>query len=363
MAGKHRDAPPLPAPGYPRSADPRRPLARSLARALAGLYTLCPVCAGQESTVSHTSPTQHPDGASSPLCPEGEVTMDAMAKHERETTPDAKAASRTDIWFVLVLTGGASAFLQMWHATHSGSTAGIVDGIVGLVPAATAIGLSHAVVSHKAAAWLRVITVAVMLAFMAAAASASASVVQPVEMRDFNWVFSLALDAAELACVWMLLGNSERKAAEAAAVVLAEQVAEEARTAAEDAARKAAWHETELARVGTELAETRGALEAERARRVSAPKRRRVSAPKRAAASPPNGSASSPPNTDAVSPPETNVPEDVDTQAEALRILAAEPDISGSKLGLRLGKTERYGQMLKSKLAPSVPGPDSGGQS
>jgi hypothetical protein len=284
-------------------------------------------------------------------------------KHAQEATPGAKPASRADIWFVLVLTGGASAFLQMWHATHSGSTAGIVDGIVGLVPAATAIGLSHAVVSHKAAAWLRVITVAVMLAFMAAAASASASVVQPVEMRDFNWVFSLALDAAELACVWLLLGHSERKAAEAAAVVLAEKVAEQARTEAAEASGKVAGLEAELARVSTELAEARGALEAQRARRVSGPKRRRVSGPKRAAVSPPNSSTSSPPNADVVSPPETDVPEDVDTQAEALRILAAEPDISGSKLGLRLGKTERYGQMLKSKLAPSVPGPDSGGRS
>lgn len=313
--------------------------------------------------MSNTSTTQLRAGASSPPTSEREATMDRMAKHAQETAAAPRPRSRADIWFVLVLTGCASAFLQMWHATHSGSTAAVVDAVVGLVPAATAIGLSHAVVSHKAAAWLRVITVAVMLAFMAAAASASSAVVQPVEMRDFNWVFSLALDAAELACVWMLLGSSERKAAEAAAVLLAEKVAGEARTAAEDAARAVAWHEAELARVNGELTAANTALEVERARRVSPPKRRRSSAPKRVPASPPNSGTGSPPNTDAVSPPETNVPEDLDTQAEALKILAAEPDISGSKLGLRLGKTERYGQILKSKLAPSVPGPDSGGQS
>lgn len=50
------------------------------------------------------------------------------------------------------------------------------------------------------------------------------------------------------------------------------------------------------------------------------------------------------------------VPEDVDTQAAALEILAAEPDISGAQLGLRLGKTERYGQMLKKNLASASAG-------
>jgi hypothetical protein len=56
--------------------------------------------------------------------------------------------------------------------------------------------------------------------------------------------------------------------------------------------------------------------------------------------------------------PEPQVPDDVDTQAAALEILAAHPDISGSELGRRLGKTPRYGCTLKSRLAPSVPGGD-----
>ena len=65
----------------------------------------------------------------------------------------------------------------------------------------------------------------------------------------------------------------------------------------------------------------------------------------------------------ASSTPETRVPDDVDTQAAALEILAAEPDISGSELGRRLGKTERYGCMLKNSLAGSVPGPEAAGSS
>lgn len=53
--------------------------------------------------------------------------------------------------------------------------------------------------------------------------------------------------------------------------------------------------------------------------------------------------------------PEAVVPDDVDTQAEALKILADEPDISGSELGRRLGKTPGYGRTLMRRLAPSAP--------
>ena len=57
--------------------------------------------------------------------------------------------------------------------------------------------------------------------------------------------------------------------------------------------------------------------------------------------------------------PVSAVPKDVETQAEALRILADHPDIDGSELGRQLGKTPGYGRTLKRKLAPSVAGPDS----
>jgi len=53
--------------------------------------------------------------------------------------------------------------------------------------------------------------------------------------------------------------------------------------------------------------------------------------------------------------PEPVVPDDVDTQAEALRILAEEPDITGSELGRRLNKTPGYGRTLMRRLAPSAP--------
>lgn len=48
------------------------------------------------------------------------------------------------------------------------------------------------------------------------------------------------------------------------------------------------------------------------------------------------------------------VPADVDTQAEALRILADEPGISGGELGRRLGVSESYGCRLKRDLTRSA---------
>lgn len=60
------------------------------------------------------------------------------------------------------------------------------------------------------------------------------------------------------------------------------------------------------------------------------------------------------------SPLPADPPDDMDTQAEALRILADEPGISGGELGRRLGKSASYGCRLKNKLAASVAGPEAG---
>jgi hypothetical protein len=49
--------------------------------------------------------------------------------------------------------------------------------------------------------------------------------------------------------------------------------------------------------------------------------------------------------------PATKVPKDFDAQAAALAILAEEPDISGAKLGERVGRSERWGQDFKKQLA------------
>ena len=52
--------------------------------------------------------------------------------------------------------------------------------------------------------------------------------------------------------------------------------------------------------------------------------------------------------------PATRVPRDVDVQAEALAILAAEPGITGKELGDRVGRSERWGQDFKKNLSAAA---------
>lgn len=51
----------------------------------------------------------------------------------------------------------------------------------------------------------------------------------------------------------------------------------------------------------------------------------------------------------------TEVPDDVDARREALAILANEPGISGAQLGLRVGMSKRWGQLVKPELVAAPP--------
>jgi hypothetical protein len=88
----------------------------------------------------------------------------------------------------------------------------------------------------------------------------------------------------------------------------------------------------------------------------SARKPARSSARSSAPGSARNRSTSSARNQAASSGPEPDgETDDLTTEAQALNILAKEPDISGSQLGLRLGKSDRYGRELLKRLAPVTP--------
>jgi hypothetical protein len=265
-------------------------------------------------------------------------------KHEQESTAPA-GKSRADVWFVLIITGVTSAVLQMWHATHSGGTVLLIAGLVGLVPAATAIGLSHVVASHKSALLLRLVVFAVMGAAMAASISAIAAVVQPIDGPYFSWVFGLALDAAALACVWVLLGDNERKAAEATALKLAQGEAEEARSAMAEAAESGRALEAELARVSAELVTANATVEALRS-------------------TPPP-----PPKPPRKNPRTRTSGEDVTVELRALQMLDAHPELKepgmGSELGRRLGIHPSSGRRLHARLTAEKPSggrPDERGQ-
>jgi hypothetical protein len=255
--------------------------------------------------------------------------MDDVSKHQ-----SPKSRSMADVWFVLTVTGGASAVLQMWHATHSGGTVLLIAALVGLVPAAAAIGLSHVVAGHKSAMALRVITVLVMLAVMAASASAVAAVVRPIDGPAFSWVYAIALDSAAMSCVWVLLGAQDRKAAEATALETAQAAAESAASATREA-------QLQASALAAELAESRASADAGSAvrERLEADLR---SAQETARARRSRGKARNAPGSAPA--------DDVTLEARALELLASDLEMPGAELARKLGVSPGYGRKLKARL-------------
>ena len=171
-----------------------------------------------------------------------------------------------------------------------------------------------------------------------------------------GFVTALPLIAVALIAVLIHLRHTDRDEADA--------TAERARAEAEQA-QHAVAEASELAAVRAELEAALGALaplqadlatarnelarlaaKADASERKLAAQRKRNSPSRRRATPARNGSENS---------RATEVPDDVDARAEALAILAAEPAISGADLGLRVGKSKRWGQLFKNGLATAAP--------
>jgi len=172
--------------------------------------------------------------------------------------------------------------------------------------------------------------------------------------RRFVIGFASALPVVILALIAVLihlrhLDREEAAEADERSAVQAEMDAlrAELRAAQEAAAGAAAERETAL-REAAEVAAKNETL----TRKLAA-----AAARKRAPQRPAKNPAAAPRSTPAEDPA-TEVPNDVDAQAEALSILAAEPNISGAKLAERVGKSERWGQTFKKNLAGSAAGPE-----
>jgi hypothetical protein len=306
--------------------------------------------------------------------------MTPMADH-RKTAP-GRSSAKVPAWAVLITMGGTSITLNFWDATHAASPMfWLIAGLRGFAPVLAAMFISEAGARFDGGKTFRGVTFAIMGGAMLLSASAVANVLRPSYPAGWlglgmSWLFGIVLDAAALAGLWMILTERERRReaerqgeADDAAQAMAEAVAAAEARAGEqaqaervqieaEAAEERSALEAELARVGTELTVANATVDALKGRRVQGRKSRRSSPRKPATTSPQNNGTGSPLNMDDGSPPELEDASDFDTEAQAVQILGAEPTISGSELGLRLGKTKRYGCILKNKLAASVPGPE-----
>jgi hypothetical protein len=296
--------------------------------------------------------------------------MTSMAK-----TADAGAGlrrARAAAWTVFLSMAGTTMTFQVFHSIRFGGMPWPLAVLYGVVPLLISICILEVVAEWTGAPWwARLAAYLIMGGSMFLSAAATGDVVLHAAPAHWSLLFGFLLDAAALLTVHFILAGPT---AAAAAAALARREAElRAETATVQAALEAAGRDREAVRadanaalealraevteavVRAETATARADALAEKLARSSGRNKTRKPAPKSAASSGRNKT----PETTAGSSPEMTVPEDVDTQAEALRILAAEPGISGSELGRRLGKTERYGCMLKKSLAASAPDPGS----
>jgi hypothetical protein len=267
--------------------------------------------------------------------------------------PPAHAKPRAEgliaAWLCLIIAGAATVTFNISHALHSGmaTTLGVVEG---LVPVALAMVVSHLVATSRAGKFLKTVTFAVMIGAMALSVRATGAVVEPAA-GSLWWLFGAVVDTAALVALQVLLSlqsraaqiASERAQSEAAAaderVTLRAQIAaaQAALAPAIERAENAERAAAEAAATADELARKLAAADAKNAR--SRASRKRAAAPRSATAQ----------------ERATKVPDDVDARAEALSVLAAEPDISGAQLGPRVGMSKRWGQDFKRGLATAAP--------
>jgi len=170
--------------------------------------------------------------------------------------------------------------------------------------------------------------------------------------RRFVIGFASALPVVILALIAVLihlrhLDREEAAEADERSAVQSEMDALRAEMEAQRAALAAARDERDAAR--RETAEVAAKAEVT-ARKLAAVAARSSRARKPAISSRSKGGAS----------PATKVPNDVDAQAEALAILAGEPGIKGAKLGPRVGKSERWGQLFLKGLTTAAANPEGG---
>jgi hypothetical protein len=253
--------------------------------------------------------------------------METPVSTDRSKPADQRDHGKVAAWIVLLSMGGTSMAFNIYHAVNGNGH--LVVGLAllyGIAPVLAAMGLSHMGASRRDKLIVQVIIFAVMIGAMVLSANGIGEVLKATAGPQMCWVFGGVLDAASLTALWMILNPPP---------VIVPGVSESAPDPEPAAA------------AGPEVPpgsdpEFRPGSDPGTPPRNSARKQTR----KRGA-------------TSARKPRRTSVPPvpDMDTESWALHILAADPEMSGSELGRRMGKSDRYGRDLINRLSASVPEP------
>lgn len=295
-----------------------------------------------------------------------------------QTPAHAKTARRDHLWVLFVI--AACALLEVWASWVTiGSMSGFprIGGKHGLPTDWILAVTTEAYWGYALYAWLAAapgprsrafaMWSAVAVFTLSLVGQAAAHLVKPgTPVPPALVVFVTAMPVIVLALIAVLIHmrqEDRKEAAETAerTAVQSEMDALRADLEAAQAALESARERAAEAEAGTAAAHAKAAELARKLELAKTRKTPRKPAPQRSAAGtrkPPRSETGTDPAETPAADPATEVPNDVDAQAEALAILAAEPDISGAKLAERVGMSERWGQTLKRNLAARTAGPD-----
>jgi hypothetical protein len=269
-----------------------------------------------------------------------------MAKHAKEEAMSTR--TRVAAWLVFISMAGTTMSFQVYHSVEHGHMPWPLAGLYGIVPLFISMLVIEVVSGwDDAPKWVRPAAYLIIGGAMYLSAAATGAVVLHAAPVHSSLLFGLLLDGAAILAARFLMTAAKM-------IVVAERNALEAALEGERAARQSAEAERDTARLG----------EAEAAARAEGIARQLADTEAGSAGQRGSGTAGRQParhkggtaaRRGAAKDPEAQAAEVV-THAEAELILAAEPGISGSELGRRLGTTPGYGRTLKRKLAPAIPG-------
>lgn len=264
--------------------------------------------------------------------------MPRMGKHS--PTEAAGKRARVCAWLVFISMAGTTMSFQVYHSIEHGHMPPPLAVLYGVVPLFISMLLIEVVSGWEdAPKWIRWAAYLIISVAMYLSAAATGAVVLRAAPPHSSLLFGLLLDGAAILAARFLMTAVKRAAS-------AELAAARSALAGERSARLEAEAERDTARAEAADAAAREAALAEQAERHKSdtlkpkPARHKSgTAARRSAAKDPEAQAA-----------------EIVTHAEAELILAAEPNISGSDLGRRLGTTPGYGRTLKRRLTSVTQG-------
>jgi hypothetical protein len=265
-----------------------------------------------------------------------------MGKHS--PTEAANNRARVSAWLVFISMAGTTMSFQVYHSIEHGHMPPPLAVLYGVVPLFISM-LVIEVVSGWADApeWVRWAAYLIIGGAMYLSAAATGAVVLRAAPPHSSLLFGLLLDGAAILAARFLMTAVKRAAsAELSGLQMALAAERDARLEAEDerdTARQEVTDTAARADAAEELARQLGERHKGDTPKPKPARHKSDTAARRSAAKGPEAQAA-----------------EIVTHAEAELILAAEPDISGSELGRRLGTTPGYGRTLKRKLTTVTPG-------